>query len=119
MLLSCGCSTQSDAITVSGQLMLDGLGTAGEILIEPLAQNDQPAPSPVTVFAGPNGRFAGSIPHDLNSVNGVPCRVVVRVPAPTDSDVPATLNEQAPPDRIVNLVRHLDETNEWHLLLTH
>lgn len=119
LLLSSGCSAQSDAIAVSGQLLLDGVATEGEILIEPLAQKDLPTPSAVTVFADSNGRFSATIAHQLESVDAVPCRVVVRVSAPTDAEVPAALNEQAPPDRMVALRRTLNQANEWSLLLTH
>lgn len=119
LLLSSGCSAQSDGITVSGQLLLDGIATEGEIVIEPLVQKDVPTPSSVTVFADSNGRFTATIAHQLESVDAIPCRVVVRVSTPTDADVPAALNEQAPPDRMVTLRRSLNQANEWSVLLTH
>ena len=119
LLLGAGCSTQSDAINVSGQVSLDGISTPAEVLIEPLPQEDRTTLSPVTTFAGSDGSFAVSMAGEAPSTGPIPCRVVIRVSTPLNSDVPASLNEQAPPDRVVTLHRDLRDGQTLSLLLTH
>lgn len=119
LTLCCGCSAQSDAISVSGQVSLDGVTTAAEILIEPLPGKDGSTPASTTTFADAEGRFTATLPGGEEAADAIPCRVVVRVSAPVNADVPASLNEQAPPDRVVRLQRNLRDGQTLSIVLTH
>lgn len=143
-LVAGGCSGQSDVLTVSGQLLLDGIPSEGEILIEPIAQGDTPAPPPVTVFAESDGTFsatvarsavttsvettdaettdagtAGAETTDAGTADGISCRIVLRVSPPSDGDVPAALDELSPPEKTVTLHRRLHDGIVLSLIVTH
>jgi hypothetical protein len=119
IVLACfGCSEQSDAITVSGRLLLDGIPTEGEILLEPMARKNASSPPPVTVFADSDGYFSATIAHATEEDSGLPCRIVLRVSPPSTGDVPAALDETAPPEKTVTLHRTLSDGNELALLVT-
>jgi hypothetical protein len=120
LVLACfGCSEQIDAISVSGRLLLDGIPTEGEILIEPVAQKNASSPPPVTVFANSDGQFSATIAYATEENGSLPCRLVLRVSPPSTGDVPAALDETAPPEKIVTLHRRLHHGDVLTLLVTH
>jgi hypothetical protein len=120
LVLACfGCSGQSDAITISGRLLLDGIPTEGEILIESVAGNDASNPPPVTVFADSDGQFSATIAHATEEDGSLRSRIVLRVSPPPTGDLPAALDELAPPEKTVTLHRRLHHGDRLSLLVTH
>ncbi len=119
LMLTCfGCSGESNAITVSGRLLLDGLPTEGEILIEPLAWKAASGP-PVAVFADFNGHFSATIAYTAEEDGGFPCRIMLRASPPSTGTIPAALDETAPPEKNVTLHRRLHDGDVLTLLVTH
>jgi hypothetical protein len=119
LVLACfGCSEQSDAITVTGRLLLDGIPTEGEILIDPVTRKNASSPPPVTVFADSDGHFSATIAYATQENGSLPCRIVLRVSPPSTGDVPAAFDEMAPPEKTVTLHRTLSDGDDLALLVT-
>lgn len=116
MLIATGCEN-SDALTVSGVVTLDGRPAAGELLFEPLAENGKRQGQSVTVVSESNGRFVAELPSEAAATSALPCRIVIRVPRSAQG-ISSAFDYDALPDKVVELHRELTADTELTLLLT-
>lgn len=90
--------------SISGELLLEGMPIAGEILFEPLDAEGVSTGRAETVFADPSGEFHVAL-TDIDEAEHV--RIVIRATPVSEEGLPGTFDSQQLPDKVVTLRRTL------------
>ncbi|MDA0282065.1 MAG: hypothetical protein O3B13_17990 [Planctomycetota bacterium] len=113
-----GCGANSEQVSITGLVMLDGLRVPAEIRFEQLNAEGVRVGRSATAFADENGHFSTSIePHDGKDTP-VTVSLVVRVSQLSDRGLPTVFDETVPREKIVRLKRTLTSNVSLTLLTT-
>lgn len=97
-----GCS--EDGGSVSGKLLLEGQPIPGEVLFEPLDEEDQTTGQSETAYAETTGEFQ----TELSDVgNATQIRIVIRATPVSEEGVPSSFDSTQLPEKVVTLKREL------------
>ena len=101
-VLLAGCS--EDGGSVSGRLLLEGQAIPGEVLFEPLDEEDQTTGQSETAYADTTGEFHAEL-SDVG--NATQIRIVIRATPVSEEGVPSSFDSTQLPEKVVTLKREL------------
>jgi hypothetical protein len=113
-----GCEVTGAAVSVTGEVRLDGVCTPAEIQIEQVDADGNRVGRSVTAYADNLGRYAASI-EPANGADGpLVCHLVVRVSQLSRNGLSASFDESAPPTNAIRLKRSIRNNDSLDILLT-
>lgn len=116
-LFMSGCG-ETGSVAVSGSVCLNGMRTPAEIQIEQLDAKGNRVGRSVTAYADEHGEFSATIEPVSGSAVPLDCRLVVRVSQLSSSGLPAAFDENALPEKSIQLRRTILDNDSLSLLLT-
>jgi hypothetical protein len=113
-----GCNGAGAAVSVTGEVRLDGVGTAAEIQFEQVNADGHRVGRSVTAYADDSGQYVASIFPADGATGTLDCRVVVRVSPLSRNGLSAAFDESAPPTKAIHLKRSVRNNDSLDFLLT-
>ncbi|MGZ0168846.1 MAG: hypothetical protein ACKVHE_04775 [Planctomycetales bacterium] len=113
-----GCDGAGAAVSVTGEVRLDGVCTPAEIQIEQVNADGNRVGRSVTAYADNLGQYAASIEPANGAAGALDCRLVVRVSRLSRNGLSAAFDESAPPTKSIRLKRSIRDNDSLDILLT-
>lgn len=113
-----GCGGAGAAVSVTGEVRLDGVCTPAEIQIEQVNVDGNRVGRSVTAYADILGRYAALIEPANGATEALDCRLVVRVSQLSRNGPSTAFDESSPPSKTVRLKRSIQNNDSLDILLT-
>lgn len=113
-----GCDGAGAAVSVTGEVRLDGVCTPAEIQIEQVNADGDRVGRSVTAYADNQGQYTASIEPENGADGPLVCYLVVRVSKLSRNGLSAAFDESAPPSKTIRLKRSIRNNDSLRILLT-